>query len=183
MNTYELLLFLHVACVILWLGSGTTLALVAVYGRTRPDRAVLLERLDDIGRWLGPRVFGPASLGALGFGLALVERGSWTFHPLWIRLGLAAFALSFLINAGVRAPLMRRLGTSTEAERGRLGRLLGNVGWVDLTVLYLTVADMLAKPTTADTGTLAAGGAILAAVVAVAAASALRLRTPREMRA
>jgi hypothetical protein len=41
-------------------------------------------------------------------------------------------------------------------------------------VLYLTVADMIAKPEGADVGTLAAGGAILALVVAFAAVGAFR---------
>jgi hypothetical protein len=41
-------------------------------------------------------------------------------------------------------------------------------------VLYLTVADMIAKPKGADVGTLAAGGAILALVVAFAAVGAIR---------
>jgi hypothetical protein len=52
--------------------------------------------------------------------------------------------------------------------------LLGGLARVELTVLYLTVADMIAKPEGADVGTLAAGGAILALVVAFAAVGAFR---------
>jgi uncharacterized membrane protein len=170
MSRYELFLFLHVASVIVWLGAGTTLALVAAFAGRTGDRE-LLGRLAPIGRWLGPRVFGPAALAALAFGLLLVHDGSWSFDPLWIKLGLGAFALSFLLNVGVRVPLIR--GLERGADPMRTGRVLGLLPRFELTVLYLTVADMAAKPTGGDTGTLIAGGAILgvaAAGVAVAVA-------------
>src|SRR2546430_2111428 len=121
-STYELLLFLHVACVIVWLGAGTTLALIAVAAERTRDR-VLQERLGTLGRWLGPRVFLPATLGALAFGLALVQNGSWTFGPLWIKLGLAAFAISLLLNATLRFPFLRSLQGADGAEAERLAPL------------------------------------------------------------
>jgi uncharacterized membrane protein len=161
---------LHVASVIVWLGSGTTLALVALYAQRAGD-GDLLRRLAPIGQWLGPRVFGPAALGALVFGLVLVDQGSWTFRPLWIKLGFGAFLLSLVLNVGIRFPLLRRLRRGGDPRR--IGRQLGVLPRFELTVLYLTVADMAAKPTGADTGTLAAGGAILGAVaLAVAFAGA-----------
>jgi uncharacterized membrane protein len=161
MSRYELFLFLHVTSVIVWLGAGTTLALVALFAGRTGDRE-LLGRLGPIGGWLGPRVFGPAALGALVFGLVLVDEGSWSFDPLWIKLGLGAFAVSFVLNAGVRVPLIRRLQRG--ADPARTGRILGLLPRFELTVLYLTVADMIAKPTGADTGTLIAGGSILGLV-------------------
>jgi hypothetical protein len=66
-----------------------------------------------------------------------LHEGHWTFHPLWVKLGLVAFGASFLINAVVRA------------------------------LLYLTVADMVTKPTGADTAFLAAGATILVVLAAV----------------
>jgi putative copper export protein len=171
MSRYELLLFLHVTAVIVWLGTGTALTLIAIYAE-RNDRE-LLQRLGPIGRGLAPRVFGPSALGALVFGILLVLDGSWTFEPLWIKLGFGAFALSFLLNAAVRAPLVRRQARG-EIDPLRVGRLLGRLARVELTVLYLAVADMIAKPEGGDVGTLAAGGAILALAVAFAAAGALR---------
>jgi hypothetical protein len=147
MTRYELFLTLHIACVIAWLGSGTALA-------------VLSQRMStvELGEWLGPRVFGPSSLGALGFGLALVFDGHWSFDPLWIKLGLGAFALSTFVNAGLRLPVIRRNPPDRDRKLAALGRF-------DLAVLYLTVADMVAKPTGGDVTTLTIGGAILALVV------------------
>jgi len=138
MTRYQLFLFLHIMCVILWLGAGTTLGLLWLH----PDPA-LRERLGGLGRWLGPRLFAPAAFGALAFGFLLVHEGHWTLHPLWVKLGLTAFAVSFLVNAAVRAPLTRRL----ERAPVRIGRLLAVLAAFELAVLYLTVADMVFKPT------------------------------------
>jgi hypothetical protein len=118
----------------------------------------------------------PAALGALAFGLALVADGDWTYDPLWIRLGLAAFASSFLLNVAVRLPLLRRLVRTSPAEQQRLGRVLGALAGLELTVLYLAVADMMAKPTGDDTGTLIVGAAVLAFAVALTIAAGVRAR-------
>jgi uncharacterized membrane protein len=170
MDGYELLLFLHVSSVVLWLGTGTTLALLALHARRARDGA-LLERMSALGAWFGPRVFAPASFGTLGFGIALVADGHWGFGRLWVVLGLAAFAASSLVNAGVRLPLMRRLERGVDVERS--GRVLARLPLLDLAVLYLAVADMVAKPTVSDTATLATGGGILA-LAAVTVLGALR---------
>jgi hypothetical protein len=157
MTQYQLFLFLHILCVILWLGAGTTLGLLWLH----PD-AVLRERIGPLGAWLGPRLFAPASLGALGFGLVLVHEGRWTLHPLWVKLGLAAFAVSFLVNAGVRAPLLRRL----EREPARVGRIFTALAAFELALLYSTVADMVLKPAASDSVFLSAVGAMLALLAA-----------------
>ncbi|MDX6441782.1 MAG: hypothetical protein QOE43_1511, partial [Gaiellaceae bacterium] len=105
--------------------------------------------------------------------ILLVLDGDWSFDPLWIKLGFAAFATSFLVNVGVRLPIARRMGRG-DLDPRRGGRLLGSIARVDLAVLYLTVADMVAKPTGADTWTLVVGGAILA----LAALGAVFAATP-----
>jgi hypothetical protein len=154
---YQLFLFLHIASVILWLGAGTVLGLLWLH----PD-PVLRERVGTLGEWLGPRLFAPGAFGALAFGLVLVHEGSWTFHPLWVKLGLSAFAASFVINAAVRAPLVRRL----EREPLRISRVLSALALFELAVLYLTVADMALKPTGSDLAFVVPAGSILAVLAA-----------------
>jgi hypothetical protein len=51
--------------------------------------------------------------------------------------------------------------------------VLARLPVLDSAVLYLAVADMVAKPTVSDTATLAAGGGILA-LAAVTVLGALR---------
>jgi hypothetical protein len=158
MTRYDVFLFLHILCVIAWVGAGTTLGLLWFH----PDRE-LRRRIAQIGEWLGPRLFAPAALGALIFGLLLVREGHWTFNPLWVQLGLGAFGLSFVINAGVRAPLSRRLAHQPE----RLEGILSALSRFELSVLYLTVADMVLKPDSADTVFIVVGAMILAVTAAL----------------
>jgi len=158
MTKYELLLFLHILSVILWVGAGTTLGLLWFH----PDPE-LRRRIAPLGDWLGPRLFAPAALGALVFGLLLVHEGHWTFHPLFVQLGLAAFALSFVINAGVRAPLSRRLANRPDRLQGTLSAL----SRFELSILYLAVADMVLKPDGSDTVFIVAGAMILAVTAAL----------------
>jgi hypothetical protein len=162
MSRYEFLLFAHVVGVIVWLGTGAAFALIAIFG----DRE-LMQRLGPLGAKLGPRVFAPAALGTLVFGILLVLDGDWTFDPLWIKLGFAAFLTSFLVNVAVRAPIARRMARGAVDPR-KAGLWLSQLARVELTVLFLAVADMVAKPAGADTWTLVAGGGILALVVLVA---------------
>jgi len=133
-----------------------------------PDPA-LRERLGGLGRWLGPRLFAPAAFGALAFGFVLVHEGSWTLHPLWVKLGLGAFATSFLLNAAVRAPLLRRL----QAEPRRSARVLAALALFELALLYAIVADMALKPTGMDAAFL---GSVSAVLAGLAANVLLRLR-------
>src|ERR1700730_11695747 len=164
MTQYQLFLFLHIVSVILWLGAGTVLGLLWLH-----TDSGLPERSGSLGEWLGPRVFAPGALGALAFGLVLVHEGSWTFHPLWVKLGLSAFAASFVINAAVRAPLVRRL----EREPRRISRVLSALALLELAILYLTVAGMALKPTGSDTAFLFPAASML---VLLAANVLLRLR-------
>jgi hypothetical protein len=152
MNRYDIFLFFHILSVVAWVGAGTTLGLLWLH----PDPE-LRERIGPLGEWLGPRLFAPAALGALAFGLALVEEGHWGFAPLWVDLGLAAFGSSFLLNAGARSRLSR--------ER-RFRPTLAALARFELALLYLTVADMVLKPSGSDRLFLAIAGGVLAAAAA-----------------
>src|SRR5262245_21982478 len=168
MTQYNVLVFFHVASVIVWLGAGTTVALLTVYAQRARD-GVILERLAGLVAWLAPRVFAPASLAALGFGIAAAHSGHWPML-FWFHVGEAAFGISFLLNVTVRLPLVRR------ARRGsidpcRLARIVLALAIADLTVLYLAVADMVIKPSSSETGTLSTGGGILVLGVVAAVAT------------
>ena len=175
MTHYQLWVFLHVASVIVWVGAGTTLVLATLYAQRPGDQT--LETVTGFAGWLGPRVFAPSSLAALVFGIVAVRSGHWG-SPLWVRLGIGAYAVSFLLNVSVRLPLLRRARRGGTAAGGAV-RLLRSLALIDLTVLYLAVADMVAKPTGADSGALSVGGAILAVAVLAATALATIGRHPK----
>src|SRR5206468_3003187 len=115
MSHYSLLVSLHVASVVVWLGTGTTLAFVTIYAR-RASNTLILEQLAALTRWMTVRVFAPAALAAAAFGVAAAHAGHW--HDIFFfHVGEGAFAFSFLLTVGVRIPLLRRAGRGTVAPR------------------------------------------------------------------
>ena len=69
MSRYSLLVSLHVVSVIVWLGCGTTLALITIYAQ-RVKNGVVLGQLGAMARWVTLWILVPASLAALADVLA-----------------------------------------------------------------------------------------------------------------
>lgn len=179
MTLYEVLLFLHLAAVIIWLGAGFLIA-VLIFGAERAgDRAKEGSYHRDVG-WLAPRLFIPASLASLLLGILLVVEGEWGFGQVWITIALAGWAVSFLLGILYFKPEGERIGALVEQygpgyrEVDQRLHRLNIVDRVQLTILFLMVADMVVKPTGEDGGLLIAGAAILALALALAAFSIRR---------
>lgn len=168
MSLYELLLFLHVAAAIIWLGAGFVLAVLVLGAELAGDTAREARHHADID-WLAERLFIPSSLATVVFGLLLVAEGSWSFEQLWVTLGLVGWLASFLMGILYFKPEAARieaLATERGPEDQELARRLRRVNATDrfqLTILFLVVADMVLKPTGDDAGLLIAGAAMLAA--------------------
>jgi uncharacterized membrane protein len=167
MTRYELLLFLHVAAAIIWLGAAMVVQFFA-FRAERAGDAVEIHRVASDAEWLAMRLFVPASLAVLVFGLALVFDGPWAFDQLWIVLGLVGYAFSFFVGilflspeSGRIAKLVAARGPEHEAVAGRIRRILA-ISRIELAILFIVVLDMTLKPT-ADT----VGFHLLAAAILV----------------
>ena len=179
MSWSEFLLFIHISAAIIWLGAGFLMTLVIFGARSAGDRAKELSEQQGLG-WLAPRLFIPASLSTMVFGVLLViDSEFWSFDQLWITIGLAGWLVSFVLGFFYFRPEGERIGAIV-GERGPNApeldsRLLAvtAVDRVQVTILFLVVADMVLKPTGDDTGVLIVGALIVAAAV-VAAALAIR---------
>ena len=174
MSRYELLLFLHIAAAILWLGAAATVQALIFRAMGTSD-ALVMKTTADGANWLATRIFIPSSLAVLILGILLVIDGPWGFDQLWILLGLAGYAFSFLIGILFFEPEGKRIGAGIEA-RGpgdpdvvRRIKRINALSLFELVVLFLVVADMVIKPTVDDVWTLAIGGVILVAAGAVTA--------------
>ena len=178
MSRYELLLFLHIAASIIWLGAGFMIGLLALGAERAGDREKLVGHHRDL-TWLAPRLFIPASLSVFVLGVLLVVDGPWGFDQLWITLALAGWAASFLVGILYFKPEAERIGALADergAQDSELGSRLHRVNVIDrvqLTILFLVVVDMVIKPTGDDSGTLIVGAAIVA-IAFVLAAVAIR---------
>jgi hypothetical protein len=168
---YEVLLFIHVLGVAIWFGTGFALLVLG----NRFDRAgnyTGLKSLFDQAEWLTTRVFIPVSLIVLIAGILLVIEGPWSFDQLWVLLGLAGFALTFVTGLFVLKPQSERIAANlsregmTTAVSRDIGRMFTRMR-IDYAVIALVVADMTLKPTGDDLFTLLLMGAVLAVVVAL----------------
>lgn len=177
MDTYELLLTLHVLSVIVWLGAALAVSLLILRFELAGDAAGKAEVNAGMD-WMAPRVFIPASLATLVFGVLTVIEGPWDFDQLWVVLGLAGWLASFGVGIGYFKAEGERL-VELVAERGsedpevqRRIDTMEMVGRIELAVLFLVVVVMVTKPTGDDTGVLIALAAILAGVTALLLARA-----------
>jgi uncharacterized membrane protein len=171
MTSYEAWLLLHLIAVIMWAGGAFAIGVVALSAQ-RSGTPVAFAGLAPINAWLGPRVLTPAALAALLTGVLLVVDGPWTFGELWIVVGLAGFALSFLPGYVYLSPESKRIREAIAREgpggpevARRIRRVL-LVSRTTTVILFLVVADMVLKPTGEDGWLLAGGGAVLALLVA-----------------
>ena len=171
MTYYEVLLFAHVLGVAIWLGTGFALLVLGDrFGRAGDNQA--LQSLFGQSEWLATRIFIPVSLTALVTGILLVIEGPWAFDQLWVLLGLAGFAATFLTGLLMIKPESERIATELARDGMTPGaaRAIGSMfarQRVDYTVIALVVADMTLKPTGDDVLTLVLMAAVLAAVVAL----------------
>ena len=170
MSYYEVLLFLHIAAAIVWLGSGFLLQILTSRAESVGD-AGLTRGIAANAAWLAQRVFIPASLVVLVLGILLTIEGPWSFGDLWIVFGLAGYAVSFLVGVLFLAPQGERIHAAMaggdESRAAFLIRRINAVSRLELVVLYLVVGAMALKPTGDDTGTLIAGAVVLLVGLAI----------------
>lgn len=158
MDAYSIVKFLHVICAIAWVGGGLTLLYHSVLSARASGEMETLKTL-DVMNGLGKAWFVPASMLTLLTGVATtVLGGLWL--ELWVILGLAGFASTFLTGLLIIEPVGRRIGAA--AGEGRMeealaqGQRLLSVAKFDYTVMLVVVADMVLKPHWSDVPVLAA---------------------------
>lgn len=171
MSYYEILLFLHIAGATVWLGSGFLLQALFFRAKSTDDN-VLIGRISANTEWLAKRIFIPTALLTVLLGILLTIEGPWQFDQLWIVLGLAGFAATFLLGVGMIEPEGKRLHAAMEQHgpmhpaTAKHSTRIDALSKLDLVLLFVVVFDMALKPTADDVGTLAIGAAALLAAVA-----------------
>lgn len=142
----------HILAAIAWVGGAITMQTVGAR-LVRAESAEAVAAFARTAEWIGPRLYMPASLAVLGFGIALVVVSeTWSIGELWIILGLVGIAISAIGGAVFFGPQAKRIGEAlrsegAESERAQaLIRRLFVVGRIDLLILLLIVADMVLKP-------------------------------------
>jgi uncharacterized membrane protein len=168
MEFYPFVKFLHVLFVIVWLGGGFVLVLLGLKAQRANSSAELVDVIMHV-VYLSNRVFVPAAILALIFGVTGVII-TWSFGDLWVLIGLAGFALTFLNGVAVLRPRSDRVKATIDREGPspaaiEQSRQILRIAQFDFVMLYVIVADMVIKPTSANYITLI----IMAIVVVVGA--------------
>jgi uncharacterized membrane protein len=149
MSWYELLLFVHIAMAVIWVGGGLTLQLFGIRMSLAGDPARTAAFGHDV-EWIGTRVFVPASLLAFLTGVLLVvDSDLFRFRDDWIVIGLLLYATTFFAGFLFFGPESGRLGKLVDAgspEAGaRMARLI-LLTRLDLVLLFFLVFVMTVKP-------------------------------------
>jgi uncharacterized membrane protein len=148
-TSYHWFLFAHVLAAAAWLGGGLLLVALSLAARRQSDQAgeIALVRLAGT---IGGPFFGTAGLVLIGFGIALVEKGNWSYDKAFITWGFVVWGVStvtgiFFYGREQKA-IEAAAGRGDDAEvRRRLNRYY-LVGRLDALVLASAVFAMTAKP-------------------------------------
>lgn len=151
MTLYSWLVLGHILAAIIWVGGGIMELLLTrrmVAAAVPEGNAFAAAR-----QWTGGRVFGPAALSVLGFGILMVIQSSaWTFSQPWVWLSLVLATGAILTGAAYYGPEQERLGRLA-AERGaddseilRRRTRMQLVTHLDVVVMVIIVSLMVFKP-------------------------------------
>ncbi len=149
MSWFQVLLFVHVAMAVAWVGGALMLLVLAHHYSQSEDRSRMASFGHDI-EWVAQRVFTPASLIAFVTGVWLVvDSDFYGFGDDWIVLGLLLYATTFFAGLLFLGPESKRIGElaeqgSPEAPR-RILRLVF-LARLDVVVLFLIIYVMTVKP-------------------------------------
>jgi uncharacterized membrane protein len=170
MSWSQVLLFVHVAMAVAWVGGALMLLVLGYRYSQSGDQSRMAAFGTDID-WVAHRVFIPASLIAFVTGVWLVvDSDFYGFGDDWIVIGLLLYATTFLAGLLFLGPESGRVGKlAAEGSPEAPSRVLRLVflARLDLALLFLIVYVMTVKPEIDSeamlvgiVGTLLAGGII-----------------------
>jgi hypothetical protein len=154
LDWYSIFKFLHVAFAIIWLGGGLLMVILGIKADRARNDAELVGVVHQVA-WCADRIYVPASIATLIFGVVAAFLGNWWGH-LWVWLGLAGIASTIFLGVVVLTPRSKIV----KAENGvtpkavAISREILTIAKFDMTVLFVIVADMVLKPQLGDWITL-----------------------------
>ena len=148
---YQVLVTLHVIAAVLWVGGDLTLTTLGIRYERLSDGPTLAT-LGKVGTWIGTRVYTPASIVAVAFGIAAVAEGNLDWGQFWIVYGLIGWTIAFTVGVSFIGPELGRIDKAAQEfgpeseEVGRRVRRLFAIFRFDTALLVSIVIVMAAKP-------------------------------------
>jgi uncharacterized membrane protein len=153
---FDIVLLLHVVCVVA--GLVTTVTAAATAGRLRRLLATTVPLPEPVRRYFRPGVnwAGRAIWGIpiFGFALLAMSQGAYGLRDGWVMGGLAIFVVVALLAEGVLWPVERRIQAALAAadpapeaaDTGREATLMVRTASAAVVLLLLGTALMIAQP-------------------------------------
>lgn len=151
-DSYSIYKALHVLSAVIWVGGDVTLTTLGIVFERRRDSETLAA-LGKLGAWIGVKVYTPAAFAVFAFGAALMQKGGWGWHIVWVDLALAGWAIATGVGVLFVGPELGRIDRDAAAfgpESPQVARRITRLFTVfrfDTVILILIVLDMAAKPT------------------------------------
>jgi uncharacterized membrane protein len=149
MTLYEVLLFVHIVAVAVWVGGSIMLAFISNRIERTGDAAFRARFAKEAGI-VGP-VIGVSAALVLASGIwMVVESEAIELSQLWVWLGLSLFGVSIVVGAAYFGPASGRIqraleeGRIEEANRG--AKTFDLVSRLDLLLLLVILGLMVFKP-------------------------------------
>jgi uncharacterized membrane protein len=148
---FTIFLTVHVVFVVIWIGGGMLLTVLALLAERSRDG----EQLASIARmaaFAGERIFAPSAIVVLAMGIAMVLNTHYGFDHFWVFFGLLGFLTTFLTGVGVLSPMSKQVATLVEEKgatapetQAAIAKIL-LVARADVALLLLVIVDMITKP-------------------------------------
>ena len=152
MSWYELLLFVHVAMAVIWVGGGFVVQVLAILVRRSGDPVRVAGFAGDAEQ-VGMKLFTPASLLLFlsAIGLMLVDGSPWEWGDPFVSVGLLVWLVSFLAGVLYLGPTAGKIKREIDAngfDAPRAQRLIRSVFLyqrLELVLLFVAVFMMTVK--------------------------------------
>lgn len=151
MSWYELLLFLHVLAIATWFGSGLAIMVLATRALSAGGTAFGTFAL-NAGWWAG-RAHPAAGVILLLTGFGMVADADLSLGETWVLLALIGLVLAMGVGgaligrtAGQLEKALQGSGGSLTAEQRPIAERVVLYSRLELVILILVIADMVAKP-------------------------------------
>ena len=170
MDWYTFFKFLHVGSAIIWIGGAFVMIMLGIRAARAKNDAEIVSVVRQVA-WAGERIYVPASIATLVFGVTVATLGGlWT--NLWVILGLVGVAATIGLGVGVLTPRAKKVEAGYAASGATpatvaLCREILTIAKFDAVLLCTVVADMVLKPEASDWITLVVFVVVLIAAAAV----------------
>ena len=147
---YQLLLYIHIVCAVIWVGGAIAIQALAILV-SRSDDPMELPRLGGNLEIIGSRVFMPAATLLFLSGVVMTIQ-NWAFGNAWIAVSVGLWVLSAVAGAAYLAPRAKRVAALFESEgpasvvaRKLIGQMFV-VSRLELISFAVIIALMVFKP-------------------------------------